>query len=157
MGVMEPRTPAKLPLIAVVGLALLAVPRVVLHDLGLIQESTFVNALFVFVPPVLWIVVVLLRRDESPMRTLLLVGLCYGVFLAIGHQLLWNHALGGNPLRLGGNLAALDPVIAAAVVRGFAVVSSVITGLLVGAISGVVAWAVTRLLAHRAARVPVDD
>ncbi|WP_326639701.1 hypothetical protein OG884_33965 [Streptosporangium sp. NBC_01755] len=37
-------------MIAIIGLALLAAPRVVLHDLDVIHEGTFVNALFVFVP-----------------------------------------------------------------------------------------------------------
>src|SRR5699024_6490245 len=46
-----------LPMIGIIALALLAVPRVVLHDLGVITEGTWVNAIFVFVPPLIWIAV----------------------------------------------------------------------------------------------------
>ena len=35
---------------ALVALAALAAPRVVLHDLGVIEEGSLVNGLFVFVP-----------------------------------------------------------------------------------------------------------
>lgn len=48
-----------LPLVAIIGLALLAAPRVILHDLDIIHEGTAINALFVFLPPVVWIIVAL--------------------------------------------------------------------------------------------------
>lgn len=146
---MDRTAPAKLPSLAIVGLALLAVPRVVLHDLDVIHEGTFVNALFVFVPPLLWIVVVVWRRVQSPFLTLLVVGGCYGILLAIGHQVLWNQSFGANPPRLGGNLSTLDPAISALVVRGFAVLSSIVTGLVVGAVSGLLAWLVSRVVFGR--------
>ena len=129
-----------LPFWAVLGLALLAVPRVVLHDLDMIHEGTAINALFVFVPPVVWIGVVLWRRVPNPFVTLLVVGLAYGVFLALGHQLLWSGNVGANPPRLGGNLADLDPSIQEVIFRVFATISSLFTGLIVGAISGLIAW-----------------
>ncbi len=48
-----------------VGLALLAVPRAVLHDLEIIHEGTAVNALLVAVPLLIWIVVVVRARSRS--------------------------------------------------------------------------------------------
>ncbi|PDP87430.1 hypothetical protein CQJ94_11985 [Glycomyces fuscus] len=135
--------------IAMTVLALLAAPRVILHDLDLIQEGTLVNALFVFVPPLVWVAVAVLARVPNPFATLLVVGLLYGVFLALGHQLLWNTAWEGNPPTLGGNLSDLPPAAHAVVVRGFAVASSLFTGALVGAVSGLVAWGVGRLVPAR--------
>ncbi|WP_440105830.1 hypothetical protein [Streptosporangium sp. H16] len=135
-----------LPVLAVIGLALLAVPRVVLHDLDVIHEGTFVNALFVFVPLVVWIAVALWRRVPNPFLTLLVVGLFYGVFLAAGHQLLWNSAFGGNPPTLGGNLSDLAPATQSAILRLFAAISSVFTGVIVGAITGLVAWGLGKVV-----------
>ncbi len=137
-----------LPFLAVVALALLAAPRVVLHDLGIIQEGTFVNSLFVFVPPLVWIGVVLWRRVPNPFLTLLVVGALYGVLLLLGHQILWNTAWEGNPPTLGGNLSDLAPGVQEGIMRGFAGLSSLVTGVLVGAVSGLVAWAAAKLV-HR--------
>ncbi len=125
---------------AIIGLALLAAPRVVLHDLGLISEGTFLNALFVFLPPLIWIVVALWKRVPNPFLTLLVVGAIYGVFLAIGHQLLWNVSFGENPPQLGGNLTDLDLGVQSIIVRLFAALSSLLTGVIVGAMSGLIAW-----------------
>ncbi len=136
----QDRHPLGLPVVALVGLALLAVPRVVLHDLGLIQERTFINGLLVFIPPLIWIGVVFLLRVRSPFLTLLVVGAFYGLFLAVGHQLLWDIAWGDNPPALGGNLAGLDPTAQSLILRFFAAVSSLFTGVIVGAIAGLVAW-----------------
>ncbi|MEU4539127.1 hypothetical protein AB0G15_30165 [Streptosporangium sp. NPDC023825] len=135
-----------LPVLAVIGLALLAAPRVVLHDLDVIHEGTFVNALFVFVPPVVWIAVALWKRVPNPFLTLLVVGLFHGVILAAGHQLLWNSAFGGDPPALGGNLSDLDAATQSAILRLFAAISSVFTGVIVGAITGLVAWGLGRVV-----------
>lgn len=135
-----------LPLIAIIGLALLAAPRVPLHDLGIIEEGTFVNSLFVFVPPLIWIAVAVLKRVPNPLLTLLTIGFFYGIVLALGHQILWTESFGNDPPRLGGNLADLDPTLEAIIIRSFAAVSSVFTGVIVGAISGLVAWGLSNLL-----------
>ncbi|GAB3759487.1 hypothetical protein [Microlunatus parietis] len=142
---MTRRLTAGMPIVALIGLALLAVPRVVLHDLGIIEEGTFVNLLFVFVPPVIWIVVVLTRRVPNPFLTLLIIGALYGVFLAITHQLLWDLSWAGSPPTLGGNLSTLPPAAHAAITRGFAVISSLLTGLIVGAVTGLAGWLISRI------------
>jgi hypothetical protein len=135
-----------LPLYALPALALLAVPRVVLHDLDVIQEGTAVNALLVFLPPVVWVAVVLRARVPNPFLTLLAVGAWYGVFLALGHQLLWEASFGDDPPRLGGNLAGrLSPGAEEVVLRAFAAVSSLFTGVLVGAVTGLAGWGLSRL------------
>lgn len=133
-----------LPLIAIVGLALLAAPRAVLHDLGLVSSQTFVNLLLVVVPVLIWITVVLRAQVPNPFVTLLAIGVCYGIALAAIHQLLWSAAFAAPP-QLGGNLAGLDPAVQAALLRGAAVVSSLFTGAVVGAVCGLVAWGVGAL------------
>lgn len=135
-----------LPVLVLVGLALLAVPRVVLHDLDLIREGTALNSLFVFVPPLVWIAVAVLRRVPNPFLTVLAIGAIYGVFLAVGHQLLWDVSFPDGTPRLGGNLGDVPAATSEAVVRGFAAVSSVFTGVLVGTVGGLVAWGIGKLV-----------
>lgn len=139
----QPRNPRPsavgLPWVAVIGLALLGVPRVILHDLDLVHEGTFVNLLLVFVPLIVWIAVVLRARVERPFTTVLAVGGVYGVLLAVTHQLLWRITFAGVDLRLGGNLAGLSPGVQEVIIRVAGVLSSLGTGLVVGAVAGAVA------------------
>ncbi|WP_449277658.1 hypothetical protein [Leucobacter sp. GX24907] len=135
-----------LPLVAIIGLALLAVPRVVLHDLDIIHEGTVFNALLVFLPPAVWVFVALVSRVPNPFVTILVIGVCYGIFLALGHQLMWGIAFADNSPQLGGSLAGIDPAIQAAILRSFAVLSSLVTGAIVGAIAGLVAWGLSVLI-----------
>lgn len=127
------------------GLAALTLPRVVLHDLGLVHEGTFVNLLLVFVPLAIWIVTVLVARVPNPFLTLLVTGLVSGVLLVVTHQLLWDVAFADVTLQLGGSLADLAPGTQAVIMRGAAVVSGLFTGTIVGAVTGLVAWGVARL------------
>lgn len=146
---MDRRSRLGLPLIAVIGLALLAAPRVVLHDLGLIESGSAVNAVLTFVPPLIWIAVAVIRQIRRPLLTLVLIGLCYGVILLLAHQLLWNINTAGQPPQLGGNLSDLSPVAQAIIMRTFAGISSLVTGTVVGLISGLAAWLLTKLLRRR--------
>jgi hypothetical protein len=132
-----------LPLAALAALALLAVPRVVLHDLGIVTEDQLVNLLLVFVPLVVWIGGVLAARVPNPFLTLTVIGLCYGVLLAGVHQLLWMQAFADVQPRLGGNLSHLDPAVQTLLMRTAAVISSLFTGTIVGAGCGVVAWVIS--------------
>lgn len=125
-----------------VALAALAAPRVVLHDLGIVEEGSVANGLLVFVPPALWIAAVVWRRPARPFLTVVVIGAVYGVFLAAGHQALWHVAFdGGAP-----TLAGVDPTSGELVVRAFAVVSSLVTGTLVGVVAGAVALLLIRVV-----------
>ena len=128
-----------LSLPTIVLLAAITAIRVPLHDLGIIREGGAAAALLVFVPLAVWVGVVLRRRAPNPLLTLTVVGLAYGVMLAVIHQLLWGAAFGGN---LEG---VLDPGAEAAVFRVSAFFSSLVTGTMVGAAAGAVAWAIARL------------
>ncbi|MEU8227864.1 hypothetical protein [Kribbella sp. NPDC048915] len=131
-----------LPMSGIVLLALLAVPRVVAHDLDLVGPG--VNAVLVFAPLVSWLVVVLAKRASNPLVTLTVIGFVYGVFLAIGHQVLWTWAINEEP-RLGGNLADVPEAAQEVIFRAFAVAASLVTGTLVGLAVGVVAWLLQRI------------
>ncbi|GII93594.1 hypothetical protein [Sinosporangium siamense] len=140
-----------LPFLWIVGLALLAVPRAILHDLHLIEGETFVNFLLVVVPLAVWIAVAVRARVPSPFLTLLVVGALYGVLLAGVHQVLWETGMDGASPSLGGNLAGrLSPASEGLLLRSFAVVSSLFTGVLAGAITGLIAWGGQRALGMRA-------
>ena len=138
--------PLGLPILAIGGLALLGVPRVVLHDMGLIEEGTFINSLFVFVPVVIWVAVTVLMRLRRPFLTLLVVSVTYGVFLALVHQIFWGAAFPGGTPELGGNLAGLDPMAQSVIVRFFSVITSLVTGALVGVVTGLIAAGLSALL-----------
>lgn len=141
-----------------VGLAALAAPRVVLHDLDVVREGTFVNGLLVFVPLACWIAAVVWRRPVRPFLTLVVVGAIYGMFLAAGHQLLWEAAFEGAGPRLGDNLADVDPAVQEVLLRTAAVVSSLVTGVVVGVVTGAVATLLCRVVPERRpAPLPCDD
>lgn len=135
---------------ALVGLAALAAPRAVLHDLGVVAEGTAVNAVLVFVPPAVWIAAVVWRRPPRPFLTVLVVGVLYGVLLAAGHQLLWDAAFGGATPALGGALAGTDPGVQEGLLRSAAMGSSLVTGTVVGAVAGGVAQVLHRLVGAEA-------
>ncbi|MEU4421707.1 hypothetical protein AB0F81_13870 [Actinoplanes sp. NPDC024001] len=129
-----------------VPLGLLAAPRAIFHDLDLVREGTLVNAALVFVPLLIWIVVAA-RRAARPFLTLLAAGGVYGACLALVHNVFWSRAFEGDPPALGGNLAGrLSPGAEDLLFRGAMSVTSLFTGLAVGAVCGAVAWGVTRLL-----------
>ena len=136
--------PRRLPVLALLGLALLGVPRVVLHDLDLLHEGTAPNLALVAVPLLLWVAVVLLCRVDRPFTTLLLVGLLHGGMLVVTHQLLWSTSFDGSPPRLGGNLAGLDPTLQSVILRLASVPSGLATGALLGAVTGAAAWLLSR-------------
>ena len=141
-----PRRGLGLSLPMVILLAAIAAIRAPLHDLGIVQEGSAAAWLLVFVPLAVWVGVVLQRRVPNPLLTLTVVGFAYAVMLAIIHQLFWGAAFGGDPPSLGGNLeGVLAPGVEATVFRVSAFFSSLVTGTIVGALTGVVAWAISRL------------
>ena len=126
-------------------LAAIAAIRVPLHDLGIVPEGSAVAWSLVFLPLAIWLIVVLRRRVPNPFIALTAVGLAYGVMLAIIHQLLWVAAFDGSPPRLGGNLEdVLSPGLEAVVFRTSAFFSSLVTGTVLGAIVGAIAWVIER-------------
>jgi hypothetical protein len=121
----------------------------VLHDLELVDTGSLLNLALVTVPLLLWIVVGV-RRAGNPFLALLAVGGAYGIGLAAVHNLFWDRVWADDRPRLGGNLAGRVPDWAEEVLmRGATTLSSLFTGLAVGTVCGVTAWAITRLTRRR--------
>jgi len=134
--------------LVLIALAALGVPRVIAHDLNLVGQT--INAVLVFAPIAVWIGYVLWQRVPNPLLTLLAVGVCYGLLLAFTHQLLWDAAFADDPPRLSGNLeGSLSPGTEEVVLRVFSVGSSVITGALQGAATGILAWFLAKITDRR--------
>lgn len=138
------RTSIGLPIRTLILLALLGAPRVVLHDLGVIQEGTFVNAILVAAPLVAWVLVVLRERVPNPFLALLAIGTIYGVVLAATHLMLWGHVWAGRPPTLGGNLRGVPGAVQALMMWVATAISSLFTGVAVGAVTGVVGWVLSK-------------
>ncbi|WP_152655532.1 hypothetical protein [Oceanobacillus sp. CFH 90083] len=118
-------------------LSLLGVPRVILHDLSIIEEGSMVNSILVFAPIIIWIAYIVLKNVNRAFLSLLLIGFFYGIFLAIVHQILWNITM-DTPIQLGGNLSNLPQTAVNAIARTFAFFSSITTGIALGTIIGAV-------------------
>lgn len=133
------RHPLGLSVTAIIALAALGVPRVVLHDLHVISESSPVNWLLAIAPVLVWIFAAVVRRVPNPFVTVLMIGTTFGVMLVVTHQLLWESAFRGTAPALGdGPAAALIPRLAA-------IPSGLFTGAIIGAIAGLIAWGVLAL------------
>ncbi|NYJ00850.1 hypothetical protein HNR19_001548 [Nocardioides thalensis] len=135
----RPRRPLGLPVWAIIGLALLSVPRIFAHDLGI--DAGPIPAILTVGPVVVWIVAVLWARVPSPLVTLLAVGAVYGVALGIVHNVLWDQVFGDDPPTLGD----IDADLSEVPLRIATAVSSVFTGLIVGLLSGLVATLVRNI------------
>lgn len=132
----------------VLGLALLAAPRAVLHDLGLVEERTLVNLALVVAPVAVWLTLIL-ARGWAPLATGLRLGIGYAVVLVVAHQALWSQAIDGDPPRLGDRLADVPVAAQEVVFRVAAAFSSVVTGVAVGLLVGLCAHAVSALTRRR--------
>lgn len=141
----SPRRELGLSVPAIVLLAAIAAIRVPLHDLGIVSEGSAAAWLLIFAPLAIWVAVALQRRVPNPFLTLTVVGFAYAVMLAVVHQVFWGAAFGGDPPSLGGNLeGVLDPGVEATVFRVSAFFSSLVTGTMVGAVAGAIAWMIER-------------
>ena len=129
-----------LPIIALVGLAALGLPRVVLHDLHIIDEAQPASWILALGPVAVWIAVVVVKRVPKPFLTVLVVGLILGVMVAITHQLLWGFLYADNPaFRSNSSIAGVLPRLA--VLPG-----SIFAGALLGTVGGLIAWGIRTLI-----------
>lgn len=135
-----------LPLAIIGILAILPIPRVVLHDLHAVSFDSLPYKLLAVVPFVAWIGVAVLRKTKRPFVDFLTLGLAFGMLLALTHQLLWDAAWGANPPRIEGNLAGqLAPSVESVVLRAASVASGLMTGLMTGLAAGLVAFGAMKL------------
>lgn len=125
-----------LPLVGLVGLAALGLPRVILHDLHVIDEPDPLNWILAIAPVAVWVTVAVLKKVPNPFLTVFVIGAFYGVMLAVTHQLLWDVAFSGNPPALGSSgMATVVPRLAS-------IPGSLFAGALVGAVGGLIAWGI---------------
>jgi hypothetical protein len=142
-----------LPIISIAVLAALTVPRVVVHDLRLIAIDSPAYTALAVAPLLIWLLVAVFRSTQRPFFDFLVLGLAYGLFLALTHQILWDASWGGDTPHIGGNLAGkISPLAESLILRTFAVGSSIVTGLVFGAAFGIVAVLATKLRDRRLAR-----
>lgn len=121
-------------------LAALAIPRAIGHDVRLLDPDSGLNRALALLPLLIWVVVLTARRVPRPFVAMLLIGLAYGVMLAVTHQVFWTSFWGDAPPSIGGNLEGrLSPLAESLVLRTFASFSSIITGLVTGAVAGLAA------------------
>ena len=145
--------PLGLPLLAIFGLAALAVPRVVVHDFAPAAAAVLGPAL-ALVPALAWIVVAVLW-SRRPLLSLVTAGGIYGVALAVVHNIAWTTVFPDGSPRLGGALSgALSPAAEEAIGRGAATVSSILTGAATGLVCGLIAWGAQVVARRAGANVP---
>lgn len=131
-----PRTPAPLrrliglPVWAVAVLVALAVPGVLLQELGL-HGVPWLSALLAVLPFSIWIVTALAADVESPVLTLLVVGGTFGSTLGLTYTAL------GLPADAAG--LVLDDQYGELGLRLAVLISSVFTGFMVGLVAGLLA------------------
>ncbi|MFE5670466.1 hypothetical protein ACFQ58_02545 [Agromyces sp. NPDC056523] len=125
-----------IPFLAIIGLAVLGVPRVILNDLHIVDEADPVTWLLAIGPVVAWILVALLAKVPNPFLTLLVTGVVFGAMLVITHQLLWDAAFAGDLPSVG------DSQLGTVIPRFAAIPSGLVTGTLIGAVGGLIAWGI---------------
>jgi hypothetical protein len=96
-------------------------------------------------PLLVWLLVAIFRRTQRPLVDFMVLGVAYGVFLGLTHQILWDASWGDNPPHIGGNLTGkFSPLAESVILRAFALGSSIITGVVFGAAFGLVAILATK-------------
>lgn len=134
-----------LPVLALIGLAALGLPRVVLHDLHLIDEAQPASWLLALGPVAVWILVAVRRKVPNPFLTVLVIGLVLGVMVVVTHQVLWDQVYADNPAFLSnGNAAGFARL---AVIPG-----GLFAGALLGTVGGVIARGAQAVVRARSAR-----
>lgn len=137
-----------LPLYVIFILAALALPRVIIHDLHLADLSSAPYKALATVPYLIWFLVAILHKSNTPLKDFLMMGAMFGALLALIHQVLWESALKTADINMS---ITLDPSVEQIVLRTAAIISSLLTGLVIGGFFGCIAWAanaIRRRLKH---------
>lgn len=123
-------------------LAILGLPRVVVHDLHLFDLESIPYKILAIVPFVTWGLYALFGKSKRPIYDFMLLGLIFGLMLAVTHQLTWDASWGSNPPQLHGNLEdTFDPMIESVLLRSAAFISSILSGMMFGGVCALVALA----------------
>jgi hypothetical protein len=140
MNMQKIQTKLGLSLPAILLLAALPLPRAIGHDLQLFKDGDLINTILVFLPALVWLIVIFWKKVPKPFMTMLVIGLFYGIFLAITHQITWESFWNGNPPHLEGNLKdQFSPLVETLIMRAATFVSSVFVGVVTGGFVGAIA------------------
>lgn len=124
-----------MPVLALIGLAMLGLPRVILHDLHIIDSAHPLSWILSLGPVAVWVVVTVTRNVPRPFLTVLTIGVIFGVMLAVTHQLLWDNLYAEHPeFRVQDGIAGIVP-------RLTVVPGGLFAGAALGALGGLVALA----------------
>jgi len=118
-------------------LAALAVPRVIIHDLHLADLNSVPYKALATVPYLIWLAVAIGHKSGTPLKDFLMIGGTFGALLAATHQLLWDSAIKTADIDMS---VSLDPSAEQLVLRTAAIISSLLTGLIIGGFFGCIAW-----------------
>lgn len=127
-------------------LAALALAWVLLDQFGILEDGSTLSAIVAFLPFALWVAIVVWRQVPRPFSTLVRIGIIHGVMLAVVYQVMWDGTGSGYPPFIGNTVSEMPEIAREVVVRAFAVVTSVLTGALLGVITGIAAWGVSRFV-----------
>ncbi len=131
------RRPLGLSVLSLIGLAALGLPRVILHDLHIIDEAHPASWILSLGPVAVWVAVAVVKKVPNPFLTVLTIGLIFAVMLTITHQLLWSSLFN-------------DPETADSIPRLAQLPGALFAGLLLGGVGGLVAWAIRAMLNRKA-------
>lgn len=142
-----------MPLWLIVLLAAIAMPRVVVHDLHLLPLDSFFYILLAVVPFIIYGSIAIFRDNKRPLYDFMIMGVCFGVFLATIHLITWDTSWGSNMPKLGDNLeGVLAPEVERLFFQTATAFSSVMTGIVTGAVFGLIAVLAKKRKATQVAR-----
>jgi hypothetical protein len=131
-----------MPVWLVTVLVLLMLPRTLLNELGVVTEGTLPYYVLALTPFAIWLAVAVVRKNQKPMADFLMLGLLFGLLLAVVHQLLWNSgsAVTQHAPQIAIDIAAnFDPGARELVTRLVSVGISLVIGLGSGLVIGAIA------------------
>lgn len=135
-----PRRPLGMPVVTLIALAMLGVPRVVLHDLHIIDSAHPLSWILSVGPVAVWVAVAVALKVPRPFVTVLTIGLIFGVLLILTHQVLWSYLYAKNQ-DFPNDDGAVAVVSRLAVVPG-----GLFAGAALGALGGLIAWGLRAVL-----------
>lgn len=130
----------ELPIWIFVVLALLSAPRIIAHDSNIVDLESTPYIMLAVVPLIVYAGIAIVLRTWRPFYNFMVLGVLLGVVLAVTHQLMWDIAWAEGAPAIGGSLKdRFDPATEEVILRVFAFISSLLTGLVMGAVFGLLA------------------
>ncbi|WP_305685736.1 hypothetical protein [Microbacterium sp.] len=127
-------------MLALIGLAMLGLPRVILHDLHIIDSAHPLSWILSLGPVAVWVAVAVARKVPHPFLTVLTIGVIFGVMLASTHQMLWGYLYADHPEFLS------NDGIAGVVPRLAVIPGGLFAGAALGAVGGLITWGIQAAL-----------